>query len=161
MIVHNTHPRTGVQYGYISANALDSEVVNALMYETGTDLSYREALVNLANRLSLQVDHFKYEQHKEAEEWLANNHDDIFDRWMQEYEDSEPIVKGTYEGVEYLSSWLGGALNFFILYSPYITERARQASPCVPNAAILDTLDGNVRGYNVPNNWRYNDETDS
>jgi hypothetical protein len=69
--------------------------------------------------------------------------------------DAEELeVQGCFENVRYVTSWLGGALNFFILESPHITHKAGKASPCVPNAAILDTLAGSITGYDVPNNWR-------
>ena len=99
-------------------------------------------------------------------EWCATNpgqnpddfDDTIHDMVEREYGDTlncdEPIVEGRKDNVHYLSSWLGGALNFFIIESPVITESARRASPCVPGAAILDTLDGSERGYDVPAEWR-------
>lgn len=129
----NINPETGVAYGYISSTALDDELVDALLYgPQSTNQSYQEAL----------------------EEWKAANEDSDEQEFSDSYEDYEPIIHGEYEGVTYQTSWLGGALNFFIFQSPHITDQARMASPCVPNAAILDTLDGTITGYDVPSEWR-------
>lgn len=61
----------------------------------------------------------------------------------------EPVGK-----VHYRTSWLGGALHVWIFLSPFTTDKARRASPCVPNAGILDKLDGSVTAYDVPADWR-------
>lgn len=137
-MVANIHPETGIAYGYISANALDSDVVDSLMYgdqaiNESRDSAFKEAF-------------------PDYEEDGADESD--IQRFWDSYEDYEPEIRGVYEGVFYRTSWLGGALNFFILESPHVTDKARLASPCVPNAAILDTLDGSVTGYNVPDDWR-------
>ena len=145
-MIANINPDTGIAYGYISANVLDNEVVDQLLHGAySTDESREEAY----------------------SEWLrdwrrenAPNDDDAqpdeatIQEFWDDYQCDEPDISGEYEGVKYRTSWLGGALNFFILFSPHVTDRARMASPCVPNAAILDTLDGSVTGYNVPDDWR-------
>lgn len=153
MNINNVNLSTGVPYGYISANALDPDLVDDLMYNPGaTNHTYDEA--------------YRYAYDCMKAEWCATNpgqnpddfDDTIHDMVEREYGDTlncdEPIVEGRKDNVHYLSSWLGGALNFFIIESPVITERARRASPCVPGAAILDTLDGSERGYDVPEDWR-------
>lgn len=66
----------------------------------------------------------------------------------------EPYAEGVYDDVRYRTSYLGGALNFFILESPVVTDHAGLASPCVPNAGILSyTMDGGVQAYSVPESW--------
>ena len=71
--------------------------------------------------------------------------------------EQESYIHGEYEGVKYATSWLGGALNFFILESPVITTKACRASPCVPNAGILkhpeDPEGGSVESYGIPEDW--------
>lgn len=76
------------------------------------------------------------------------------DHLGDEFDDQPEAAGFTPEGVRYCTSYLGGALHFFILQSPVTTDRARRASPCVPNAGIIDTLDGNVSSYDVPDSWR-------
>lgn len=112
----NTDVLTGIAYGYISANALEPEVVDDLLYR------YNE---------------------------VCTGDEDGSEGDLPEAEGVTP------EGVRYCTSHLGGALNFFILWSPIVTDRARRASPCVPNAGIIDTLDGSVTSYDVPAEWRW------
>jgi hypothetical protein len=139
----NINPKTDIPYGYISANALDPEIVNELM-DNGVDYSYRDFVLNHAIDLG-----FSGHCADEALAWMEeNDHDE------PDYEPMEPHVEGRKEDVSYSSSWLGGALNFFIFSSPVTTHKGRRASPCVPNCAILDTLDGDAHGYDVPPDWR-------
>ncbi len=149
----NRNPKTGVAYGYISANQLDNEVVEVLLHgPQAVNHTENEAVVNFAAGEGfeptgdLEADYFA------AFAWLEENYEGI---WLEDIPDTEEwIVTGTYEGVSYQSSWLGGALNFYIFESPVTTDKGRRASPCVPGACILDTLDGSESGYDVPADWR-------
>jgi hypothetical protein len=161
-----------IPFGYISAQALDSDIVNELQLR-GTDPYYDAAVAEAQREQAHQVDE------GEVGEWLGQHHglhyesldEDsqrdwklryVEEHWDSKYEDTfndayqpdEPVHEGIYQGVKYSTSWLGGALNVWVFESPHITNLARQASPCVPGAAILDTLDGNVTGYDVPPSWR-------
>lgn len=144
----NINPETGIAYGYISAGALDSDLVDTLT-GNGTDLFAKEALAEWHSEKAIAL-------------FNAGGYDDIHDadedvddsEFWDCYEAYEPVVEGQYDDVVYSSSWLGGALHFFIYQSPVTTDHARLASPCVPNAGILDTLDGDVTSYNVPDDWR-------
>lgn len=132
----NTNPRTGTAFGFIRADALDYDVVDMLMFgQQAVDLTYREAKAE-----------FMAEQRHSGK-----SEDELEQEFASSYECDESIVEGLYEGVHYRSSWLG-ALHFFILQSPYIKLNAGLASPCVPNAAILDA-EGDVIGYDVPPDW--------
>ncbi len=145
----NINVNTGIAYGYIASNALDSEVVDELMFgPDAVDVTYQDNILEFAKSLG-----FYGEDHYTANIWLENNHPDKYYE-LQDYGIDEHIVNGNYEGVLYCSSWLGGALNFFIFNSPTTTDKARRASPCVPNCGILDTLDGDVSSYDVPEDWR-------
>lgn len=147
----NINPNTGIAYGYISANALDSDLVTELMHgglDHTREAAYKEWREEKAHQLmasDLTIDGI--DEARDRADCLSYEFSDS-------YEDYEPTVEGVYQDVHYLSSWLGGALNFFISHSPYTTDRARRASPCVPNAGILDTLDGDVTSYDVPPSWR-------
>jgi hypothetical protein len=149
----NVNPDTGIAYGYISANALDQELVEELM-TNGDNLTARSAFSEwMDNEIQQILDDNDTLTHEEAAEQAEGNE---YNFWGS-YEDYEPEIKGTKDNVHYCTSWLGGALNFFIFLSPVITEHARLASPCVPNAGILDTLDGDVQSYDVPSDWRRKD----
>lgn len=133
----NTNPETGIAYGYISARSLDPEVVHSLMYEKGTDLSYKNAL---------------------EEVMKAHDGEEEFDEdaFSDAYEAYEPCVEGECDGVKYRTSWLGGALNFFIFFSP-VTGNYAQCSPCVPGAGNLNQPGGGVVCYDVPRDWMRHD----
>ena len=148
----NVNPITGVPFGYISANALDQDVVQELLYGVGADdLTYRE-------REEQAVKDAANEAYERGLDYGTEEFSDFVDRFVSEelenFQCDEPTIHGEHEGVEYRTSWLGGALNFFIFFSPVTTDKARAASPCVPGAAILDTLDGSTFGYDVPADWR-------
>ena len=151
----NINTTTGIPFGYISADALDSDVVHELMYgSTAVNLSYKSQLEDfLAEQRELHADspigsNPPYDSGGEFDEdWATESFGDS-------YQGDEETIEGTYEGVSYVTSYLGGALNFFIAHSPVLTDKARRASPCVPNAAILCTLDGSYPGYDVPADWR-------
>lgn len=162
----NIDPASGVAYGYVAANDLESELVDALLYGGAGVSEY--------------VDHGYQEARKQAEaearaEWENNCetldiarqedglepavHDDFEfdeDTFNDRYQDDEMIVSGIKNGVHYRSSWLGGALNFWIFKSDLVTTSAGRASPCVPNAGILHhpaSRDGDVIAYDVPPDW--------
>lgn len=147
----NFNPKTGIAYGYISANSLDPEWVDTLMYSNfAVDLSYKEA----------ENEHIQVRE----SEWLED-HDDLEDfdygdeeaAFSESYEGYEPTITGTLEGVQYQSSWLGGALHFFIFESPHV-DTFQVCSPCVPGAADLDSPSkSGIEGYDVPSDWRYPD----
>lgn len=153
-MVANINPETGIAYGYISANTLDSDLVTELLdggVNHTREAAYREWREEKAAQLM-------------AADLTINGMDEAKDRadcvayeFADNYYDEEPVVEGVHEGVSFCSSWLGGALNFFISHSPYTTDKARRSSPCVPNAGILDTLDGDVTSYDVPPDWRYSE----
>lgn len=126
----NHNEKTGVRFGYISSDLLDSDIVNDLM-EFGTD--------------------FHYEQYMQEMEKI---HGDDFDEYRasDDYCQNEPTVEGTLDGVVYASSWLGVELNFFILESPVIVERALCSPACVPDAGDLGT-EGEFECYGVPVDW--------
>ena len=127
----NINTETGIRYGYISADSLDPDLVHTLMHEEGKDLAYEEYM-----------------------EALEKKYGDDFDecRASDDYYCDEPVIHGEHEGVKYISSWLGGALHFFITESP-VVARCVLCSPCVPNAGDLDTP-GDVMTYSVHNDWR-------
>lgn len=145
----NHNPLTGVAYGYVAARDLHPEVVDELMYGRGAkDHAYEsaldEALCAAAKAVGLSDKH-------DLPQDLAEALEEVF---LTNYEQpEEPSVEGMYEGVAYVSSWLGGALNFFIIHSPTVGA-GLPASPCVPGAGILQRDgQGSVECYTVPPSW--------
>lgn len=158
MSLVNTNPKTGIAYGYVAASVLDSDIVDQLMFGLHTtDLSYRAAVCELA------VEHGWEPADPDSPDFDAA--EDFIDTYAEQdrsiltcvegLEIEQPRVQGVYQQVSYESSWLGGALHFFIFDSPHKTDHASVASPCVPGAGILtELMDGSVTCYNVPPDWR-------
>lgn len=160
----NYNPETGIPYGYISLSALNPEVVETLLYGP-----HVLNLSELMRKAEILKEVFKEHDVEIGEiESVAQIHD-LEERLCDmpgascEYDDKleaagmfaeEEILQGTYQGVTYQVSWLGGAQAFWIFNSPVITERAEPASPCLPGVGILDSLTGKVKCYDVPPTWR-------
>jgi hypothetical protein len=150
MTMANFNPATGIAYGYISANVLDSDVVTSLTCGDGV----REFVDHTWEMVCQEgIREYRMENPDESDDMDDAEILDLIRDDLADYPE-ECNVSGVYQGVHFQSSWLGGALNFFIMESPVVTDKARMASPCVPNAGILDTLDGSVTSYDVPADWR-------
>lgn len=175
-------PQDGIRYGYISANSLNADLVYELLYGChATDHSYEQAKADLRERLGFEwddalaeaeiaaseVDHHMSEASHQAfldnymEEKLGcTEFEDYFDRALdtEEFHCEEPEISGVYEGVHYRTSYLGGALNFFVFEGPVGRVRSL-CSPCVPGAGDLDsgfTFDADSDDYEcycVPLDW--------
>lgn len=166
----NTNPETGIPFGYIRADYLDSDVMNDLQMN-GTDVYYEDALKDAKGEVVrewvakivatgvLELIEVTFdeddltqmvEKHVEAE-WDGS---DWETRFHDSYNPDEPIHEGEKDGVKYRTSWLGGALNVWIFESPFTTDCAREASLCVPHACNLDQDgEGSYPGYTVPDAW--------
>ena len=93
----NVNELTGIRYGIISANSLDGELVQDLLYYEGEDLSWKEAEEEI--KIAMR------EEGVTEEDWDRTLDDRLSDVYID-----EPIVEGECEGVKYCTSWLGGAL---------------------------------------------------
>jgi hypothetical protein len=151
----NTNPKTGVRFGYIHADALHPEVVDALLYGSqAKNLSYEQAREEHMARARSEF---------ESERTFTDEFDANFeeDKFSERYQGEEECIEGTYKGVSYCTSWLGGALNFFICASPVTVLVNSLCSPCVPNAGNLDSGfavfkdegDSGFLCYGVPADW--------
>lgn len=148
----NVNPETGIRYGMIACNNLEPELLDALWYVYGKDLSYEEALNELKAEVRREVE---FEQ--EDGFYIDDVEDEINDRvesraeWIQI---DEPTIEGQHEGVKYRITWLGGAPMLWVFESP-ITGEFVLCSPCVPNCCDLDhPQPGGCVGYDVPADWR-------
>lgn len=157
MLMTNINPKTGIAYGLISSNALHPDVVDALMYGSqAKDLSYEAWLDDVRGEIRIEAAELGFVEGTTDHDWYCDREEERrTDFYPGTYETE---VEGTYEGVTYATCWLGGALKFWIFNSPVTTDKARRASPCVPGAAILDTLDGSECGYDVPADWRWKED---
>lgn len=179
----NYNLQTGIRFGVISGNSLDSDTLNDLFYGSGAvNLSEQDALAEVRAQFEREADDLEGDIEIEASEVDPNMSE--FDRLgfvegrlaaayeVKGYADredfikcglvreteylciEEPVIEGIYKGVTYRISWLGGAIIVFIFESPVISK-ARLCSPCVPGAGNLDNLDEDGEEcYGVPRDWR-------
>jgi len=163
-MLQNTNPETLIRYGIISANSLNSELVDELMYGCNAkDLSYEEAklefMADIEREVQWEIDEGKIEADEFVEEVETR-----FDFREQDFNDNyycdEPTIEGEHDGVKYRTTWLGGALLVFFLESPY-TLRGDLCSPCIPGAVNLDSPnpDG-FEGYAPPSDWFAEESSD-
>lgn len=145
----NTHPVTGIRYTVYSMRNLKSWIYEELFYGSqATDLSYEEAY---EEELSLAIKRARYEAEVNGKEFDEAGF--IEDWECPELEIDEPNIAGTYDGVRYEISWLGGAPLLWVLESPH-TGQFVLCSPCCPQACDADSpIAGGFTGYAVPEEW--------
>jgi len=146
----NTNPETGIRYGIISSRSLNDDVVNE-MYQVGKDVHFTDAQEEITEGLERVLGDFMSDDSIERVTKLA------IEEMSNDFNDDEPVYEGTLDGVNFRTTWLGGALLVYIFESP-ITTYAKLCSPCVPNCGDLDNLeamcDGGYECYGVPDSWR-------
>lgn len=140
----NYNEKTGIRYGVISARSLNQDLFCELLYTHGTNETLKEA----------------EEDHKKQARKDAQIFDDID---LAEFEENyecpdfdidEPTYSGSYKGVEYAVTYLGGAQILWVFESPN-TGCFDLCSPCVPGACNLDSPNPEgYLGYDVPADWR-------
>lgn len=177
----NTNPKTEIPYGTIYLNHLDPEIADALFYG-GTNVSIKEAYVDLSNELEAEADEIEEEariavverdgnlpdptyeailENEVENAYLRRGYGDReafiegeFDKRRDRIEIDEPLIEGVRDGVTYSIDWLGGAPLLWVLESPH-TGLYQLCSPCVPGAGNLDAPDAfGFTCYDVPNEWR-------
>lgn len=142
----NINTETGIRFGVIPANSLDPEVVDELQAR-GTDVHYEAARQDMEDAIRKACKPYMLNE-------LVQQVVDLAVEYM-EFDDEEPVHEfKTLDGVVGSTGWLGGALHVWVYYSPNV-GKFRQCSPCVPNAADLDSPDPDgIAGYDVPADWR-------
>jgi len=171
----NTNPDTGYSYGVISCNSLGDWIWDEIdqMSCPGDDEAYAEFMRDRATEL-IDKGEITYEDLDcpEGEESyaLADMTDmavtDLVDSidpgagqsFWDGYEIGTSRRFGEIDGVKVSVAELGGALNLWVEESPHIGW-FRECSPCIPNAADLDSPcqegdRGAIQGYDVPPDWR-------
>lgn len=144
----NTHPTTGIRYTVYAMKNLDPGVYQELWYGSGAvDITYEEAY---EEELSLAIKRARYEAEVNGKEF---DEADFIEDWeCPEFEIDEPNIAGTYDGVRYEISWLGGAPLLWVLESPH-RFFGNLCSPCCPGAVDFDSGPGLFEGYGVPDDW--------
>jgi len=148
-MIPNSHPTTGIRYTVYAMQNLDPDVYQELWYGPGaTDITYeaaykeaQEEAVRLAKQAAVDC----------GEEF---DEEDFIEGWeCPDIDIDEHDIAGTYEGVRYEISHLGGAELLWVLESPHVGQFVL-CSPCVPNACDGDSpIAGGFTGYAVPEEW--------
>lgn len=157
-LIPNVNPETGVHYGVINANSLDSDILDT-MYTHGTDLSYEQAKKDIVADIVKTMSNYTSDRHLER---LMDTIEELTDNVLEECESHGPY-EFEYEGVKGLYSTESNTVMIF--ESPVVVS-ALACSPCYPNAADLDNVvDYGSNGYNVityaygvPLDWLYKEE---
>jgi len=194
--MYNVNPETGIRYGVIAANSLDPDLVEELFHGSEADnLSYDEAYDEAKAEAEFEYDNHVEEAKIAAAEvgadrelgfdievftesyfeqrGLDSDREQFVDDKLEQFSDTclidEPVIEGMCEGVQYRISWLGGAPLVWAL-SGLEGGANKLCSPCVPNAADLDSgfyVDGEefkTHGgwftcYVIPRDWLYKKNT--
>lgn len=150
----NTNSKTGIRFGVIAVNNLNSDVVEDLWYGYGAvDLSYKAAMEELDAEIGREADRLIETGELQAEDrdWYVDRETD---KRRDDIQIDEPTIEGNYQGVHYQISWLGGAPLLVVFESPF-KGRFQLCSPCIPNAVSLESpRDVGAEGYDVPPDWR-------
>lgn len=157
----NVNPDTGVRYGVIALNNLDSELGQELMFGAkAKDLTYLSAYAEAEAKAQQEADEAASEQgisDDELESFCEDRVEAAMEQFTDTWQCDEPTIEGTHDDVKYQVSWLGGAPLLWVLHSPHIVHANRLCSPCVPNAADLDSglaTDGTgFECYGIPDDW--------
>jgi hypothetical protein len=145
----NTNPDTGIRYGIISANSLNSDVIDTIQ-SSGIDVHYEAMRKELREAIKgICKDYMSSCDADEVAELAVETA-------SQDFYDNEPVYEFEIDGVKGRTTWLGGALLVWIFESPFQTH-AQLCSPCVPNCGDLDNLmsdEGGYPCYDVLPDWR-------
>ena len=178
----NFNKDTGIAYGVISCNSLNSDLVQDLFYGyQAKDLSYQAAYEEAKREAQAAFESHTEEAHIAAAETGADREpgydpdtfferycekheidsdlDTFVDTWLERFSDccqiEEPTIEGVYEGISYAILWLGGAPIVYITHSPHVVRVGSRCSPCVPGAGDLDSglADDGYECYGIPPDW--------
>lgn len=170
--IPNYNPDFDVYFGIVSARNLDSEIVDLLLFGNPNSVNHTEAdaIAELAKEFRVFANPDGTWYVADAEDNSVNLLDVTFPdcpsaieacdggyRALENLQIEEPIIEGVYDNTKYISSWLGGALHFFITEARAYTPWAPACSPCVPNAGNLDSwidgATGNQSAFLPPMSW--------
>lgn len=148
-MIPNTHPTTGIRYTVYAMRNLDPDVYRGLWYgPDAIDVTYEEMY---KEALSEALKRAKHKSELIDEEF---DEADFVANWeCPDIAIDEHNISGTYEGVRYEISHLGGAELLWVLESPHIGQFVL-CSPCCPGACDGDSpIAGGFSGYAVPEEW--------
>lgn len=143
----NTNPETGIRYTVYSSHSIDSDLMQDLWFTHGKNIDEEYAMQQA------YLDARSEAQDAAVEAGETFDEDEFEAEWeCPDLQIDEPTIRGLYEGVDYMISWLGGAPLLHIFDSPY-RFFGNLCSPCIPNAVNFDSGPGPYEGYGVPPDW--------
>jgi hypothetical protein len=152
----NINEKTGIPYGVISMQSLDSdlavELYDAARNSPAAEKQRNEILLDvLEDRVddALRNTEDPDKAVETLEDVIDQYHNGTLAEWLSEDFLGAPFE---YEGLNLMITELGGAHILFVLQSPIVTKAA-PCSPCVPNAGDLDNP-GGLECYGVPEDWK-------
>lgn len=158
MNLSNINPTTGIRFGAISGQSIHPEVLDELhslasneVYHRLRDEREQQLRAELRSTFD-RIDDDLVEQVIEMQLEAESEHGD--------FNDEEPSADIVHEGVSLNFGYLGGAVLLIIYDSPYTWVVESLCSPCVPNAANLDSAidpDGYI-AYAPANSWLATEE---
>ena len=152
-MIANTNPETGIRYTVYSMNSIDPDLQHELWYVHGKNLDEEAAYAEARNEA---LEEARTEAEENGEEFDELDFDNAYE--PPDLMIDEPTIRGLYQGVDYMISWLGGAPLLYIFDSPY-RFFGKLCSPCIPNAVNFDSGPGPYEGYAIPDDWLYDKET--
>lgn len=146
----NTNEKTGLPYGVISGQNLDSDVAMELWSRAErvcADAAYQECLDKwkriAESHIEAGGDPDDYDQ-----DWIELHTDEDMEDWTCD----EPCAQIKYDGVNVVVSYLGGAMLVTSIDGPISGFRS-WCSPCVPGAVAMDSGCGSLEAHGVPADW--------
>lgn len=154
----NINPTTGIRFGAINGQSIHPEVLDELHSLARNETYHRlrdEREQQLSAELRSTFDRINedlFAQVIELQLEAESEHGD--------FDDEEPSADIVHEGVSLKFGYLGGAVLLIIHDSPYTWVVESLCSPCVPNAANLDSnIDSaGYIAYAPPNSWLYTED---
>lgn len=162
----NVNVHTGIAYGYINANNVNSEVLNTI-FCNGIDVSRLECDLDFARHIG-----FHAPEQNESEDYTAylERVQDTMLEFLNTKQDENPdlteLVESHDSEYEEFTGHLHAATvdKTTVLYNTdnntiCVMDSVNVGyfvgcSPCCPNAGDLDTAGGDVETYDVPAQWR-------
>lgn len=139
--IPNTDPATGIRYGVINSNSLESWVLDEIMYN-GENLTYKDALEQHLTDAEAALEPL-------GVEWSGDLSDVIEDQFAQAYYEENDTYLAVVDGVRLLLRE-----STVTVLASHVTAQVSECSPCYPDAGDLDSPNEyGVTAYTVPFDW--------
>lgn len=158
----NTNASTGITFGFINANSINSEVLNTI-FSNAIDVDRLESDLKFAEKYDFTAD--QQNENELYSVYLERVSSDMLDFLNSLDNVSEAVEEHDLSLEDYSGSIFVATVDdttviyntdcntVTVLQSPYIGY-FHQCSPVAPNGADLDSPNGTLEAYDVPPAWR-------